>query len=55
MGLYRGLGGLGLPTYLWLAGNEGMEKIMETTAMGYLGTTILHFSLGSSQTVYSTQ
>ena len=22
---------------LWLAGNEGMEKNMETTVMGYIG------------------
>ena len=27
-------------TYLWLAGNEGMEKKMETTIMGYVGTSI---------------
>ena len=26
-------------TGLWLAGKEGMEKKMETTKMGYLGTT----------------
>ena len=37
-----------LLTFLWLAGNEGMEKKMETTIMGYIGTTIrihsfLHF------------
>ena len=44
VGLYRRLGGFGLPTYLWLAGNEGMENIMETTVMGYIGTTILHSS-----------
>ena len=25
---------------LWLAGNGGMEKKMETTIMGYIGTTI---------------
>ena len=24
----------------WLAGNEGMKKNMETTIMGYVGTTI---------------
>ena len=24
-------------TCLWLAGNEGMEKKLETTIMGYLG------------------
>ena len=24
---------------LWFAGNEGMEKKMETTMMGYMGTT----------------
>ena len=29
-----------LGAYLWLAGNEGMEKKMETTIMGYIGTTI---------------
>ena len=27
-------------TYLWLAANEGMEKKMETTKMGYIGTSI---------------
>ena len=32
MGVYGG--------YLWLAGNEVMEKKMETTIMGYIGTTI---------------
>ena len=32
MGVYGG--------YLWLAGNEGIEKQMETTIMGYIGTTI---------------
>ena len=26
-------------TGLWLAGNEGMEKEMETITMGYIGTT----------------
>ena len=26
-------------TGFWLAGNEGVEKNMETTIMGYLGTT----------------
>ena len=25
---------------LWLAGKEGMEKKMETTIMGHIGTTI---------------
>ena len=25
---------------IWLAGNEGMEKNMETTVIGYIGTTI---------------
>ena len=28
------------PTYLWLAANEGMKDKMETTRMGYIGTTI---------------
>ena len=32
LGVYRGC--------LWLAGNEGMQKILETTIMGYMGTTI---------------
>ena len=27
--------------YRWSAGNEGMEKKMETTMMGYIETTIL--------------
>ena len=27
-------------TYLWSAGNEGMEKKTQTTIMGYIGTTI---------------
>ena len=29
---------LGLPTstYIWLAGNEGMEKKMEATIMGFI-------------------
>ena len=27
-------------TGLWLSGDEGMEKKMETTIMGYIGTTI---------------
>ena len=32
--------------YLRLAGNEGMEKKMETTTMGYIGTAIrIHFIL----------
>ena len=26
--------------YLRLAGNEGMEKKMETTILGYIGTTL---------------
>ena len=26
--------------YLWLAGNEGMDKKMETSIMGHIGTTI---------------
>ena len=25
--------------YPWVAGNEGMEEKMETTMMGYIGTT----------------
>ena len=29
-----------LNTGLWLAGNEGMGKKMETPTMGYIGTTI---------------
>ena len=40
--VYRGI------TYLWLAGNEGMEKTMDTTTMGYIGTTIgIHFLMPS--------
>ena len=31
--------GLGF-TYLWSAGNGGMEKEIETTIMGYIRTTI---------------
>ena len=27
-------------TYLWLAGNEGIDKKMETTIIGHLGTTV---------------
>ena len=27
-------------SYLWLAGNEGMDKTMETTIKDYIGTTI---------------
>ena len=35
-------------TYLWLAGNEGREKKMETTIMGYIGTTVrIHFFIPS--------
>ena len=26
-------------TYLWLAGNEGVEKTFEATIIGYIGTT----------------
>ena len=26
-------------TYLWFAGNEGMETKMATTMVGYIGTT----------------
>ena len=36
----RSLQGLEAKTGLWLAGNEGMEKTMETTIMGYIGTSI---------------
>ena len=32
-------------TYPWLAKNEGMEKKMETTIMGFIGTTIRIYSL----------
>ena len=35
---------IGFRAYLWLAGNEGMEKKMETTKMGHLGTTISIYS-----------
>ena len=36
----------GIPlSYLWLAGNEGMQKKMETTKMGYRGTTMRIHSL----------
>ena len=32
--------------YLWLAGNEGLETKMETTIMGYIGTSIrIHCSI----------
>ena len=27
-------------TYFWLAANGGMEKKIETTTMGYIGTAI---------------
>ena len=27
-------------SYIWLAGNEGMEKKVETFITGYIGTTI---------------
>ena len=27
-------------SYLWLVGNEGTEKKMETTTMGYIGTAV---------------
>ena len=41
--------GMGLPkptlSYLWLARNEGMEKKVETTIMGYIGTTIAIHSM----------
>ena len=30
-------------TYLWLAANEGMEKNMETTKKGFIGTTIMGY------------
>ena len=34
LGVCRGI------TYLWLAGNEGMEKKMETTVLDYIANTI---------------
>ena len=35
-------------TGLWFAGNEGMEKKMEATIIGYVGTTIrIHFFIQS--------
>ena len=30
----------GCITYIWLAGNGGMEKNMKTTIVGYIGTAI---------------
>ena len=33
---------LGLLAGLWLAANEGMEKKMETTILGYIGTIIVY-------------
>ena len=36
-------------SYLWLAGDEDMEKYMETTIMGYIGTTIRTHSFITSQ------
>ena len=36
------------PAGLWLPGNEGMEKKMEITIMGYMGTTIrIHYFIPS--------
>ena len=35
-------------TGLWLVGNEGMEKNMESTIMGSIGTTIRIHSFISS-------
>ena len=36
-------------TYLWLAGNEAMEKKVETTIMSYIETTIrIHILLAYS-------
>ena len=46
MGLYKDNGKengnhyLGFRAYLWLAGSEEMEKNMETTIIGFVGTTI---------------
>ena len=37
------------PTYLWLAGNEGTDKDMETTIMGSIGITIRIHSFFPSQ------
>ena len=37
--------------YLWLAGNdEGIEKEMETTNVGYIGAIKAHIGLRTSQT-----
>ena len=39
-------------SYLWLAGNEGMEKKMETAIKWYIGTTTgIHSFLPSQPTV----
>ena len=41
-------------TYPWLAGNEGMEKKMETIIMGYIGiTTRIHSFIPSYPIHYS--
>ena len=44
---YAGLLSKDLPIFLTLEfGNDGMEKKMETTIMGYIGTTLrIHSSL----------
>ena len=34
----------GLGFRVWLAGNGGMEQDMETTIMGYIGTTMSIYS-----------
>ena len=45
-----GLGTLGF-TGLWLTRNAGMEKKMESTIMGYIGTTIsIHSCIPSQPT-----
>ena len=38
---------IGSLPYLWLAGNEGMEKGMETIMMGHIETT-LRIQVGAS-------
>ena len=40
---------IGFRACLWLAGNEGLEKKMETAIMGHLGTTISIYSSIPSQ------
>ena len=39
-------------TYPWLAGNEGMEKKMETTIMGYTAVTTRIHSFIPSYPIY---